>query len=1187
MSRRTASRLAAAVRGLASLVALPALIVGVPLLLWRTGVLPSHVPTWAEVTGALTSPDNGSLFLGALTLLGWGAWLSFVFSTAVEATALLRHRQAPRVRVLGATQRLAASLVAGVVLLLPTSAAFAAAPSVGAATVAAPLVVQSSGTAQTTAHTEAAGSWSGPVHQVVHGDTLWDLAAHYLGDGTRWREIAQLNDGVRQPDGAVTTSNVRELQPGWTLRLPAEAKAPAQNGAAPHLEAAHREHVVAAGETLTGIAQDELGDAGRFEEIATLNKGHVQADGQALQDPDEINIGWTLQLPTTAPTQAGPTPTTAEATPTPPTNPAPAPAAPSQAAPSQATPSPAPATPAPAATPTQQAAPATAPTAEATTPSAPTAPSDTDAADADSTTDDGEDTAMLKMAVGTTSLLAASVLATVGGRRAIQRRRRRFKRRIPMPVADSASADLEKQLRITADVSSLSLIDHALRTLAATCARTGQALPELEAARILARGVELHLAAPTSPIEPFSEMNEHPDRWWCPARGAALLDEDEARDTTSPYPALVSLGETEDGEAVMVNLEAVGLLRLYGTPAEVRAVMLGLAVELGSSQLADDATVILSGLGEELEGAFPARIDHKPSLAEAIPELIAHDAMQRGVLGEDSSLFEARLGDGGDTWTPKILLSPTAPEEPEAEALVDLLSSRPRTAVAVVTSAADALDLPGAWTLPAAPAGPIVLPGLDLSITLQRLEDEAYGPLLELLGTANRTDDVPAPAWTHPPHGAPEPNGPSRVPDRAALPPDAVPAAVAEQDGESEEVGSEPVTVSVSTGSSGLATSVPGFSALAPSVTGAAFPHLPAADESMDEELPPEPEDDFGNDPDADPFEEALNEVLQEQAGPELYEAGPDGGSEEGEQTGGYDDSASALAQETVAGPVLPAEPALTPRITAVTSNVLAALNTPPDPPAAPQIRVLGSVDVIGTLGKVESNRRNGLTEIAAWLVLHPGSNRHELDEAIWPGQRILADTRNTNISKLRTWLGRDPLLPPDDPQGAYLPPISGGVYGFNDQVTSDWTQFQELYLFGMHRSGTEADIALAHALALVRGRPFSDIDQSKYAWAEYPIQEMLSAIVDVAHELATRRLAVRDYRAAGTAASKGLLCDPQSELLYRDLITLYSETGDRAGLERTAQQLARIAVESGCDSSPETVSLINALMDADRIASA
>lgn len=224
-----------------------------------------------------------------------------------------------------------------------------------------------------------------------------------------------------------------------------------------------------------------------------------------------------------------------------------------------------------------------------------------------------------------------------------------------------------------------------------------------------------------------------------------------------------------------------------------------------------------------------------------------------------------------------------------------------------------------------------------------------------------------------------------------------------------------------------LATALPSMSALAPAVTG-----LPPAAGDVPDHTEPDPYE--AADPYAEPYGEApetnepeepaadadfgqvLTEVLQEQhAGPAAAEAGaPDP----------QDEDASALAPATQTGGQETEEPSRpAPRVTAVTSSVLAALTTPPDPPAAPQIRVLGPVDVVGTLGKVESYRVNALTEIAAWMVLHPGGTRHELDEAIWPGQRILANARNSMISKLRTWLGRDPRLPADDPQGAYLPP--------------------------------------------------------------------------------------------------------------------------------------------------------------------
>ena len=118
----------------------------------------------------------------------------------------------------------------------------------------------------------------------------------------------------------------------------------------------------------------------------------------------------------------------------------------------------------------------------------------------------------------------------------------------------------------------------------------------------------------------------------------------------------------------------------------------------------------------------------------------------------------------------------------------------------------------------------------------------------------------------------------------------------------------------------------------------------------------------------------------------------------------------------------------------------------------------------------------------------------------------------------------------------------------FNQDVTADWHQFKDLYLKGMHHQGEDADTALAHALALVRGRPFADIDQSRYVWAEHDIQ---------------------------------------AELLYRDLFQIYSATGDRAGLERTAHQLNRISTETGLDSSPETVALLNTLLAANSLGAA
>lgn len=1204
------STTATILRALLALVALAVLLAGVPYALLTVGVLPDHLPSLDEVGTALTSPDSGALFLGAITLIGWYGYGTFVISVVLETAAALRHRSAPRIRLLGGSQQLAGALVGGILILLPTGTAFASPASAAPVAAVASAVPQASTAPQTstTATTATSSAYDGPVHRVVAGDTLWDIAEQQLGGGIEWHRIIDVNKDVPQADGTLITADTTDLQPGWVLRLPSDA-APADQAAtglkaqtAGSTSVQADTHTVRAGETLSSIAKDVLGDADEYPEIAEMNLGDEQADGRTFTDPDDIHPGWELKVPAAgahgaeSPSAESAAPETAVPAPENATPPAQVPTrGPDQAAPVPATS--APQQPSAAQTPA-------APTAQAPTP-AEQAPTVAPAEQAPAS--DGQDQDMLRTVAAAGSITAAGVLAVIAGRRALQQRRRRPRRRIPIPVGQAAQ--FESDLRAASDLSGIQLVDRALRTLAANCAKTGQPLPQLEAIRITSRGLEVHLAAPTPQIAPFSEMDENPDLWWCPTRPTRLLDEDKARDITPPYPALVSFGETDEGEPVLVNLESIGALRLSGTDADVRAVMLGMAVELASSGLSDDTTVVLAGLGAELAGVFPVRVEHQEDLGRALPELRAHDALQRGALdaGEFDGLDDARLADGGgDTWVPKVLISPLQPSVEEADDLTDLFASRPRTASALVVGAGSQLAVSGAWTLPAAPGSAVQLPGLDLAVTLQRLEAAAYLPLIELLATADRTDDVAAPAWTHAPDGAPAPNGPSPLAPRgdSALAQD-------QEEGDTSEEGSlndagdeQPAAaltaplmqVSVSPVSSSLATAVPSFSALAPSVTGTVTGR---AEDPAEEE--PEAETAPSVRPvSKDLFDEALQDVLDEQEDVPPTEQTVEADDQDepadldGTAAGQSDEEDSGLSPAALGRPVsaqsasetaAPVRPVA--RVTAVTSSVLAALNTTPEPPSAPQIRVLGPVDVISTLGKVESNRRNGLTEIAAWLALHPGKSRHELDEAIWPGQRIRADDRNTNVSKLRAWLGRDPLLAASDPHSAYLPPIVGGVYSLHDDVSTDWQRFQEYYQEGMHRTGTDADTALASALALVRGRPFSDINQSKYCWAEYDIQEMISATVDVAHELATRRLAARDYRAALAAASRGLICDQMSELLYRDLFTIYSETGDRQGLDRTAHQLSRIAIESGYDSAPETVSLINALMDANRIASA
>lgn len=70
------------------------------------------------------------------------------------------------------------------------------------------------------------------IHIVAHGDTLWKIAEKYLGDGTRWPEIWELNKATIERERRIASfknlSGPDLIYAGIQLRLPAsETKNPA------------------------------------------------------------------------------------------------------------------------------------------------------------------------------------------------------------------------------------------------------------------------------------------------------------------------------------------------------------------------------------------------------------------------------------------------------------------------------------------------------------------------------------------------------------------------------------------------------------------------------------------------------------------------------------------------------------------------------------------------------------------------------------------------------------------------------------------------------------------------------------------------------------------------------------------------------------------------------------------------
>ncbi|MFJ3402719.1 LysM peptidoglycan-binding domain-containing protein [Promicromonospora sp. NPDC090134] len=322
-------------RGLGAALLLCALVVGIPVGLWVLGG-----PVWTgpvsvgQIISILSSPDvTGSVLIGLIKIVGWVAWLTFAIAVVIEVVAALRGRRSPHVRGLGGQQRAAAVLVGAVITML------VAAPSVSPAMAATtPVEVAETGTVVTapvsseavvpadvsTGATEqkaGADEAPSPTYTVQPGDSLWRIAEETLGDGARFKQIADLNYGVPQADGSALDAG-NWIEPGWVLRLPAEAagaadvvltdadgddpvgigpsKSGADDGDAVDVTSSGKaaaEVVVEPGDTLWGIAEEELGDGTKYPEVFEASRATDQPGGERLTDPDLIYPGWTVTVP--------------------------------------------------------------------------------------------------------------------------------------------------------------------------------------------------------------------------------------------------------------------------------------------------------------------------------------------------------------------------------------------------------------------------------------------------------------------------------------------------------------------------------------------------------------------------------------------------------------------------------------------------------------------------------------------------------------------------------------------------------------------------------------------------------------------------------------------------------------------------------------------------------------------------
>jgi nucleoid-associated protein YgaU/DNA-binding SARP family transcriptional activator len=726
-------------RGLLALLVIVGITVGLPFALLAVGGEPfgGGAPSFESVVDLLTSRDDGTLFMVLLQAVGWLAWAFLALSILVELVSQLRGVRAPRLPGLHLPQNAARGLV-GAMLLLFTAVPLAnaavlpagAAPMVESHTVSisAPAVVgaasgghvadrgaheRTTPTASSTRQAAEKKAASATVqHTVVRGDTLWGLAETYLGDGHRFRDIVALNQDHLADNPAFLTT-------GWVLTIPSPPDAADQ---ASERDAGEKNVVVEKGDTLSGIAAEELGDATRYPELLEATWDVDQPGGAHLTDPDLIHPGWTVQVPGTA-----------EAAPAQEHRARPEPKAPEPkqaastgqvASTEQAASTHAEATGLQSAAPARHGEVATEKQADA---------AETEAADDGMSDRDAGWQVATVAGVGT--ILAAGVLTVVARRRRDQQRLRRPGQRMPLPVGDTAA--FEQAIRAAADHMSVETVDLALRSLARLCVEQGQPLPVVRAGRLTDQAFELYLEDPALLPQPWLNAGDS-TVWTLDVAAVQRLTPVDRAVVPAPYPSLVTIGSDDDQGHVFLNLEHLGALGITGDDPATREILAALAVELATSVWADDLQVTLVGAFPDLEETMrTGRIRYLPSIGRIIEDLTqrAHD--DRAALAAQSApdLYAARVtGAAPDAWAPEIVLLADQVSDGQRAQIAELVEILPHVALATITGGTSV----GEWALQLLPGQELaVLSPIGLELRPQRLPSDQYGHLLQIMSLAD------------------------------------------------------------------------------------------------------------------------------------------------------------------------------------------------------------------------------------------------------------------------------------------------------------------------------------------------------------------------------------------------------------------------------------------------------------------
>jgi nucleoid-associated protein YgaU len=640
------------------------LLVGVPFLLLAAHRFLWPALSWDDLRLRLASPDDGTLLAVVLTIVLWIVWAWFAVTVLIELVAALRRVPAPHLPGLpqGVAGRLVATALALASLHAMTQAASAPASAAVQSVVLPADDVRPSPAATGAVHIDAPTSTvttdsrpsKGPADQDVEApsgrspaaasppstagrpaaepvdyvvrpnETLWRIARERLGDPRRWTEIADLNPHLADPDF---------LDPGMVLRLPSTTSPQ-------HVEAratGTTSYEVQPGDTLSEIALDELGDAGRYPEIAAASSDTVQPDGDRLSDPDHIEPGWILTIPGPAAVEVSDTVQEsspaeggraddaemrdgAEAA---------APLEPDGTIPRD-------------------------PSAGSSTPSDPTRPGQRAAvgqesldgppaedADASAAPAHATPSWLLPGLTGAGTLLAASVFAAFRRNRAAQWRYRRPGRLIAPTPPEAVPAERTAVVhgsRVAPDVERLDLL---LKSLGGWCLRPGatERRPPLVAVELTTTDAVVHLAEPFDLPAPWAGEGM---RWSAPLSATP----DDVRADLPPYPLLVTVGQDADGHTWLLDLERARRVIVTGDDDAALALGRAFAAELNLCPWACNTTTHTLGFAHEAANLSEVRGHaHREPYTDCLDSLLRTVTGSPNLPGDDREWYHLVLLD--------------------------------------------------------------------------------------------------------------------------------------------------------------------------------------------------------------------------------------------------------------------------------------------------------------------------------------------------------------------------------------------------------------------------------------------------------------------------------------------------------------------------------------------------------------